>query len=98
VVADGHSTDIYGSLMSLSGLVVTLVELPSSAITRKFPARRMIALGLVLTGAGFAATGLVTSTPALAVTVVVWTLGEIATAPVSSAHVADISPPHMRGR
>jgi len=36
VVADGHSTAIYGSLMSLNGLVVTLVELPSSAITRKF--------------------------------------------------------------
>lgn len=98
VVADGHSTAIYGSLMSLNGLVVTLVELPSSAITRKFPARRMIALGLVLTGFGFAATGLVTSTAALAATVVVWTLGEISTAPVSSAYVADISPPHMRGR
>jgi MFS family permease len=74
------------------------VELPSSAITRKFPARRVIACGLVLTGAGFGATGLVTSTAALAATVVMWTLGEIATAPVTSAYVADLSPPHMRGR
>ena len=98
VVADGHSTAIYGSLISLNGLIVTLVELPSSAITRKFPARRVIACGLVLTGAGFAATGLVTSTAALAATVVAWTLGEIATAPVSAAYVADLSPPHMRGR
>ncbi len=98
VVADGHSTAIYGGLISLNGLIVTLVELPSSAITRKFPARRVIACGLVLTGAGFAATGLVTSTAALAATVVAWTLGEIATAPVSAAYVADLSPPHMRGR
>lgn len=29
---------------------------------------------------------------------VVWTLGEIVSAPVASAYVADISPPHMRGR
>jgi MFS family permease len=98
VVADGHSTAIYGVLMSLNGLVVTLVELPSSAITRRFPARRVIAVGLMLSGTGFGATGLVTSTAALALTVVVWTLGEIAVAPVSSAYVADISPPHMRGR
>jgi MFS family permease len=29
---------------------------------------------------------------------VLWTLGEIVSAPVSAAYVADISPPHMRGR
>jgi MFS family permease len=75
-----------------------LIELPSSAITRRFPPRTVIALGLVLSGVGFGATGLVTSTAALAMTVVVWTLGEIAVAPVASAYVADISPPHMRGR
>jgi MFS family permease len=98
VIADGHSTAIFGFLISLNGIVVMLIELPSSAITRKFPPRRVIALGLALTGIGFGATGLVTSTAALAATVVIWTLGEITMAPVSSAYVADISPPHMRGR
>jgi MFS family permease len=98
VVADGHSTAIYGSLMSLNGLVVTLIELPLSSVTRRLPARRVIAAGSVLLGAGFGATALVTSAPALAATVVVWTLGEIVAAPVSAAYVADISPPHMRGR
>jgi dipeptide/tripeptide permease len=52
----------------------------------------------VLLGVGFGATALVTSAPALAATVVVWTLGEIVAAPVSAAYVADVSPPHMRGR
>lgn len=98
VRAYGHSTAIFGSLMSLNGLVVTVVELPFSAVSRKFPPRRVIALGLTLTGAGFAATGLVSSTAALAATVIVWTAGEIASAPVASAYVADLSPPHMRGR
>jgi len=98
VIADGHSTAIYGSLISLNGLVVTLIELPFSSITRRLPARRVIAAGSVLLGAGFGATALVTSAPALAATVVVWTLGEIVAAPVSAAYVADISPPHMRGR
>ena len=98
VLADGHSTAIYGSLISLNGLVVTAIELPFSAVTRRFPPRRVIATGSVLLGLGFGATGLVTSAPLLAVTVVVWTLGEIVAAPVSGAYVADVSPPHMRGR
>jgi MFS family permease len=98
VVADGHSTAVFGALMSLNGLVVTAIELPFSAVTRRFPARRVIALGSVLLGCGFGATGLVTTAPALAATVVVWTLGEIVSAPIATAYMADISPPHMRGR
>ncbi len=98
VLADGHSLAIYGSLISLNGLVVTAIELPFSSITRKFPPRHVIALGSLLLGCGFGATSLVVSTPALAATVVLWTFGEIISAPVSSAYLADISPPHMRGR
>ncbi|HEY3766143.1 MAG TPA: MFS transporter [Gaiellales bacterium] len=98
VLADGHSLAIYGSLISVNGLVVTAIELPFSSITRKFPPRHVIALGSILLGCGFGATALVVSTPALAATVVLWTFGEIVSAPVSSAYLADISPPHMRGR
>ncbi len=36
--------------------------------------------------------------PELALTVLVWTLGEIVYAPVASAYVADIAPEHLRGR
>jgi MFS family permease len=38
------------------------------------------------------------STPAFAATVLVWTLGEILFAAVSSAIMADLAPPHLRGR
>ena len=98
IVADGHSTTVYGLLISLNGAVVILLELPLTTFTRRFPARRVIATGCMLTGIGFGTTMLATSAPALAATVVVWTLGEIVSAPVASAYVADISPPHMRGR
>ena len=57
VLADGHSTAIYGSLISLNGLVVTAIELPFSSVTRRFPPRRVIAAGSVLLGVGFGATG-----------------------------------------
>jgi MFS family permease len=98
VTADGYSTAFYGLLISLNGLVVILLELPLTTFSRRLPPRRVIATGVLLTGIGFGTTALATSAPALAATVVVWTLGEIVSAPVSSAYVADISPPHMRGR
>src|SRR3954451_23923569 len=34
----------------------------------------------------------------IAATVLVWTLGEILTASVSGAIIADLAPPHLRGR
>ena len=34
----------------------------------------------------------------LALTVAIWTIGEIANAPVSQAYVADLAPTHLRGR
>src|SRR6185437_8377280 len=68
VVADGHSTTVYGLLISLNGAVVILMELPLTTLTRRFPARRVIATGCMLTGIGFGATALATSAPALAAT------------------------------
>ena len=98
IVADGHSTAFYGLLISVNGLVVVALELPLTSLTRRFAPRPVIALGMLATGAGMGATGLAGAAPALAATVVIWTLGEILAAPVSSAYVADLSPPRMRGR
>ena len=86
------------SASAFMGLTVFLLELPLSGILQRFPARWVIALGFGLVGIGFGATGLATSFVAIAATIVVWTLGEIAIAPVSSAYVAELSPPHLRGR
>ncbi len=36
--------------------------------------------------------------PLLALTVVIWTIGEIAGSPVAQAYVADLAPLHLRGR
>jgi len=58
----------------------------------------VIATGMLLIGAGFGLTALAHTFPLLAVTVLIWTLGEIVGAPVASAYVANIAPPHLRGR
>ena len=98
VRSEGFSTAIYGLLISLNGVVVVLLELPLTSITKRLPARPVMAFGWILLGAGFGLTTFAHSIPFLAFTVFVWTLGEIVNAPVGSAYVAALAPAHLRGR
>ncbi|HXV56422.1 MAG TPA: MFS transporter [Gaiellaceae bacterium] len=98
VVDQGLSYAAFGLLISLNGLVVVLLELPLTALTGRYPRRPVIALGFLVEGAGFALTAWATNMPLLALTVVIWTVGEIVSAPVAQAYVADLAPAHLRGR
>ena len=94
----GFSAATYGAIVSLNGVLVVLFELPLTTITRRFPARRVMAAGYCLCGAGFALNAWARTVPALAGCMSVFTLGEMLVMPMSSAYVADLAPPHMRGR
>jgi MFS family permease len=98
VRASGLSDADYGLLISLNGLAIVLFELPLVAITQRFPYRPVLTVGSLLVGLGFALNAVANDLPELAVTVLIWTLGEIVYAPVASAYVADIAPEHLRGR
>ena len=94
----GFSAATYGALISMNGAMVVLCELPLTTITRRFPARRVLAVGYFLIGAGFAMNAFARSVPALASCIVVFTLGEMIAMPVSAAYVSNLAPAHMRGR
>ena len=98
VKASGLTDADYGLLISLNGIAIVLFELPLVALTRRFPYRPVLAFGSLLVGLGFALNAVANDLPELALTVMIWTLGEIVYAPVASAYVADIAPEHMRGR
>lgn len=98
VRASGLSNADYGLLISLNGLAIVLFELPLVAITQRFPYRPVLTVGSLLVGLGFALNAVANDLPELALTVLIWTLGEIVYAPVASAYVADIAPEHLRGR
>ncbi len=53
---------------------------------------------MTVVGAGFGLTALAGSTAVFTGAVVVWTMGEVLVASVSSAIIADLAPPHLRGR
>jgi MFS family permease len=94
----GFSATTYGAILSLNGVLVVFCELPLTTITRRFPERKVMATGFLLIGAGFAFNSMARSIAALAGCMTLFTLGEMVSSPVSAAYIANLSPPHMRGR
>lgn len=98
VIHQGFSAATYGAIISMNGIMVVLMELPLTTVTRKFPPRRVMAVGYALVGLGFGLNGLAHTVPALLACMVVFTLGEMITMPTAIAYLANLAPPDMRGR
>lgn len=94
----GFTAATYGALISMNGAMVVLCELPLTIVTRRFPVRRVLAVGYLLIGLGFALNGVVRTVPGLAACTIIFTLGEMVAIPLTSAFVANLAPPHLRGR
>lgn len=69
-----------------------------TTITRRLPARRMLATGYALCGLGFALNAFAHTVPWLTVCLILFTLGEMIAMPVQGAYVANLAPAHLRGR
>jgi MFS family permease len=89
---------VYGLLVGWNGAFVMLGELPLTAATMRFDPRRVMAVGYILVGAGFAMNALAHSIFALWIAMTIFTIGEMISAPTTSAQVARFAPERMRGR
>ncbi len=88
----------YGRILAVNGLMITLLQLPFSALVSRW--RRdlvMVASGLVL-GLGFYLNIFARTPWQFAAVVVVWTLGEMLNAVFAPTIVSDLAPPALRGR
>jgi MFS family permease len=90
----------YGQLMALNAVMVILLQFPITRITDRYRPMQMqmMALGALLYALGFGAQGFVGTWPLFALSVAIWTLGEMVIAPVSTVLVADMAPETLRGR
>ncbi len=93
----GLSVASFGLLFSLNCLLIVVFEIPLNAVTAHWPHRRTLALGALLSGAGFGAMAFARDFGTLAATVVVWTTGEMLFFPASAAYATDIAPNERRG-
>jgi MFS family permease len=93
----GMSAKSYGFLMSLNGiLIITLQPFVLNHLGR-LRRSQVLALGATLVGIGLGLNGVAHSAPLYALSIAVWTLGEIVQVPVLFAVIADLSPTASRG-
>jgi MFS family permease len=97
ITGSGFSAATYGLVISFNGALVVLCELPLTTITKRYPARPVIAIGFLLIGLGFASNLLVRTLPLLVLTTCLFTFGEMISMPVTGAYVADLAPESRRG-
>lgn len=94
----GYETWVYGLISSLNGLMIVMIELPLTTITRRYRARNVIVLGYFLIGAGYP---LLLGAPLVrtfVVVMVIYTIGEIICMPMAAAYLAELCPEDKRGR
>jgi MFS family permease len=94
----GFDERLYGFLQGANGFLVVAFELAVTAIALRHTRTRMIALGILLTGLGFGAFGVLRSAPGMFAAVVIWSFGEMFDSPSVAAFTADRAPAHVRGR
>jgi MFS family permease len=94
----GFTEKQYGDVVAINGMLIVLAQLPITAVSTRFPRGAMLMAAAILTGGGFALTGLARVQWHFGLVTVVWTIGEMIQAPLMSAIVGDLAPATMRAR
>ncbi len=96
--ANGLRAAAFGLVIALNGVLIVVLQPLVAGWLSRLPRVPLLAASQLVIGLGFGLNSLATTTPAYAAAVVVWTLGEIAGAALTSSIVADLAPPELRGR
>lgn len=96
--AQGYSEAQYGRIIAINGLLIAVLQIPITPWLDRFNRANVLVVGWLLIGVGFGATAFASNLALLALTVCVWTLGEIIMAPYNSAVVSDMAPVALRAR
>ena len=94
----GLSPGQYGLIMSLNGLLILLTELPISHWLKRFPPRKVLAIGIAFVGIGLILFGSAQEIKGYVFAMTIFTLGEIIALPVGMAYSSGLAPQQYRGR
>jgi MFS family permease len=87
----------YGWLVAINGVLICLFQPSAITIVARHPRSRMLAGGALCCGIGFGLCAVARTPLPYALTIVVWTLGELMFSPVTPTVLADLAPVHLRG-
>lgn len=96
--ADGFTSADFGAAIAVNGVLIVALQIPLTRYIEHRDPRSLLIVSSLLAGYGFGATAFAGSVGVYALTVCVWTLGEMINAPTQTGLVVRLSPVHGRGR
>ncbi|MEV0640128.1 MFS transporter [Streptomyces sp. NPDC050619] len=94
----GFTPADYGMAIAVNGALIVALQIPVTRFIEHRDPRRLLVVSSLLAGYGFGLTAFAGSVGVFALTVCVWTLGEMINAPTQTGLVVRLSPVHGRGR
>ncbi|MGW7514213.1 MDR family MFS transporter [Streptomyces sp. NPDC054796] len=95
---DGLSASSFGYVMAVNAIVIVAVQPVAGPLLTRRDHSRVLIGGILTLGLGFGCTAVVSTPIGYALTVALWTLGEIAVSSVNQAVIASFAPASLRGR
>ncbi len=93
----GFLESFYGGLFVLNTLIIVAIEVPLNLAMAKQDHRSSIAFAVVLIAIGFGGMAFAHGAFGIAITVIIWTFGEMIMFPTTTAYVAQLAPPGRTG-
>ncbi|MFJ8054699.1 MDR family MFS transporter [Streptomyces sp. NPDC096142] len=94
----GFTPADYGTAIAINGFLIVVLQIPVTRLIEHRDAKRLLVVSSILAGYGFGLTAFAGSVGVFALTVCVWTLGEMINAPTQTGLVVRLSPVQGRGR
>ncbi|MFF9128110.1 MDR family MFS transporter [Streptomyces sp. NPDC014889] len=94
----GFTPADYGTALAVNGFMIVALQIPVTRFIEHRDPGRLLIISSLLAGYGFGLTAFAGSVGVFALTVCVWTLGEMINAPTQTGLVVRLSPVHGRGR
>jgi MFS family permease len=88
----------FGFIMATNAAMVVVFQVMVTSVSRRFPPYLVMALGSLLYAVGVGSVALVGSFAGFMASMIILTCGELLLVPTTSALVANLAPPDMRGR
>ncbi|MGW7056592.1 MDR family MFS transporter [Streptomyces sp. NPDC054887] len=98
MAGEGLEPSAYGMVIAVNGVVIVGFQLLVNKITDRRSPAALLTVSSLLFAAGTGATALAGTPLVFAVTVIVWTVGEMVHVPTNAAATARLAPEHARGR
>jgi MFS family permease len=98
MTARGLSAATFGGVIAVNGVLIVLGQLFVPRLIDGYDRSRVLALAALIVGVGYGLTAFAGPPWSFALTVVIWTLGEMLQAPSNATMVAALSPASLRGR